>query len=76
MRRNFTLPELEVMLNGLEEGAIHDLPRGDYERLIGENDVAVGRLRNFARGHNCVASFADGTIAFRKRLAAREASRE
>ena len=74
MRRNFTLPELEAMLNGLEEGAIHNLPRGDYDRLFGENDAAVGRLRNFAKGHNCAASFADGTIVFRKRAASREAS--
>ena len=75
MRRNFTLPELEAILNGLEEGATHILPRVDYDRLFGENDAALGRLRNFARGHNCVASFADETIVFRKRAASLEASR-
>ncbi|MBR0775327.1 hypothetical protein JQ543_19870 [Bradyrhizobium diazoefficiens] len=75
MRRNFTLPELEATLSGLQAGAIHNLQRDDYERLFGENDAAVGRLRNFARGHNCAASFADGIIVFRKRVESREASR-
>ncbi|WP_050630646.1 hypothetical protein [Bradyrhizobium viridifuturi] len=66
MRRNFTLPELEERLGGLLEGAVHAIMRHDYERLFGENDVAVRRLRNFAKSHDCVASFVDGRILFRK----------
>lgn len=66
MRRNFTLPELEQELSGLQIGAVHALMRHDYERLFGENDVAQRRLRNFAKSHDCVASFADGRILFRK----------
>jgi hypothetical protein len=32
------------------------------------NDVAMARLRNFARSHSCVASFGDEAILFRKTL--------
>ncbi|WP_271615327.1 hypothetical protein [Bradyrhizobium sp. CCBAU 51627] len=67
MRRNFTLPELEQELTNLREGAIHRMLRGDYERLFGENDAALGRLRGFAKSHDCVASFADDAILFRRR---------
>lgn len=68
MRRDFTLPELEQELTTLREGAVHRMMRGDYERLFGENDAALGRLRNFARSHDCVASFADEAVLFRRRL--------
>ena len=67
-RRIFTLPELEERLRELREGTLLHISRRDYERLFGLNDAAVGRLRNFARGHQCVASFADTAILFRKRI--------
>lgn len=67
-RREFTLPELEQRLDELGDGAVSQIGRRDYERLFGLNDAAVGRLRNFARGHQCVASFADGAVVFRKRI--------
>jgi len=68
MRTNITLPELERQLDGLQEGGLHQISRVDYERLFGMNDAAMGRLRNFSRGHACVTSFTDNHILFRKRL--------
>jgi len=67
-RRNFTLPELEHNLDALAEGDLLQITRNDYERLFGLNDAARGRLRNFASSHACVASFADETVMFRKRV--------
>jgi len=63
-----TLPELDRKLDNLPEGAVHQIARGDYERLFGFNDAALGRLRNFAKNHACVASFADTAVLFRKKL--------
>jgi hypothetical protein len=56
-------------LEGDEKGVrrtLHQITRSDYDRLFGLNDVALGRLRNFAKTHSCVASFADHAILFRK----------
>ncbi|OAE99924.1 hypothetical protein AYJ54_32065 [Bradyrhizobium centrolobii] len=69
MRPKFTLPDLEEKLQALQDGALVQIRRRDYERLFGLNDAALGRLRNFAHGHKCVASFADTAILFRKRVA-------
>ncbi len=68
-RREYTLPELEQKLDALAEGAVHQITRRDYERLFGTNDAGLGRLRNFAKGHDCVASLADGAVVFRRQLA-------
>lgn len=68
-RGKFTLPELEGKLEALRNGALVQIDRTDYERLFGLNDAALGRLRNFARGHQCVASFADSAVLFRKGIA-------
>lgn len=62
MRSRSTLPNLEERLQELQDGALVQISRRDYERLFGLNDAALGRLRNFARGHQCVASFADTVI--------------
>jgi hypothetical protein len=67
-RRNVTLPELEERLRELREGTLLHISRRDYERLFGLNDTAVGRLRNLARGHQSVASFADTAIVLRKHI--------
>lgn len=69
MRRNFTLPELEAKLDELKSGTLVQISRGDYERLFGLNDAALGRVRNFARAHRCTASFADTAVLFRKHVA-------
>jgi hypothetical protein len=71
-RPDFTVPDLEDRLRALPAGALLRISRQDYERLFGLNDAALGRLRNFARGHQCVASFADTAIVFRKRAPAVE----
>ncbi len=69
MRWELTLPELQEKLDHLAEGGIFQIGAQDYERLFGTNDVAAARLRNFARGHACVVSHADGAVLFRKRIA-------
>ena len=69
-RRDLTLPELERAIDALEEGALHHITGRDYERLFGVNDAALGRLRNFAKSHNCAASFADGVVCFRRQFQA------
>ncbi len=68
--RGFTLPELERQLDALAEGGLHRITRRDYERLFGENDAALARLRNFAKSHGCIASFTDGAILFRRQIEA------
>jgi hypothetical protein len=67
MPQDFTLPELDETLASLPYGALHHITRSDFERLFGVNDVGTERLRNFAKGHACVASFADHLILFRKK---------
>lgn len=67
MPQDFTLPELDETLASLPHGALHHITRSDYERLFGVNDAGLERLRNFAKGHACVASFADHLILFRKK---------
>jgi hypothetical protein len=76
MRSKLTLPDLEERLQELQGGAIVQITRCDYERLFGLNDAALGRLRNFARGHQYVASFAGTAILFRKRVASMDEKRE
>jgi hypothetical protein len=68
LRRDFTLPELEWELEGLTEGALFQISGRDYERLLGTNDVAAVRLRNFAASHACVVDHSSQAIPFRKRL--------
>ena len=76
MRSNFTLPDLEKRLQELQDGALVQISPCDYERLFGLNDAALGGPRNFYRGHQCVASFADTAILFRKRVASVDEKRE
>ena len=67
-RRSLTLAELDDRLDGLAEDALHQITRPEYERLFGANDVALGRLRNLAKIHSCMANFTDNVILFRKTL--------
>jgi len=39
-------------------------------RAVGTNSAALGRLRNFVKGHECVASFAEDTVIFRRSVQA------
>lgn len=66
MGHKLTLPDLEERLRDLRNGALVQISRLDYEHLFGLNDAALGRLRNFARGHQCVTSVADTAVLFRK----------
>ena len=70
-RRRLTLPELEEKLDALSMGGLHRITRRDYERIFGLNSAALGRVRNFAKGHACAVSFGDESILFRKKLQAR-----
>ena len=65
---NFSLPELQAKLDELPEGALFQISAWDYARLFGANDIAAARLKNFAKGHSCVATHADTAILFRKML--------
>jgi len=69
MRWKLSLPELQEKLDHLADGGILQIDAQDYERLFGTNDVATARLRNFAGGHCCVVSYANGAVLFRKRIA-------
>ena len=66
-RRNFSVPELDETLDTLPAGALYQITRRDYERIFGTNGAALGRIRNFAKHHACVISFADDAILFRKK---------
>ena len=68
LRPNFTLPELEDVLDRLAEGALLQISVHDYRRLFGANDIAMARLLHFAKGHACVTSYSDGAILFRRKL--------
>lgn len=76
LRWNFTLPERHAQLDQLTEGTLFQISARDYERLFGTNDVAVARLRNFARGHACVANHSNCAILFRKKLVSPDDSRQ
>ena len=49
MRTDITLPELERKLDGLKEDGLYHLSRGEYERISGMNDAALGLLAEFFR---------------------------
>jgi hypothetical protein len=68
MRKDYTLPELQEQLNGLKEGELFGVSDADCERLFGLNDVAMGRIANFAKGHRCVVGHSERGIYFRKML--------
>jgi hypothetical protein len=69
MLRNFTLPDLQEKLDGLNEGSLVEISSRDFERLFGTNDVAATRLRNFAKSHSCVITHVNDAILFRKQFA-------
>ena len=62
----FTLPTLEAHLAHMPIAKSLTLAGTDIERLFGFNDVAVRRLKNFARGHDCIVSYTDGCVVFHK----------
>ena len=50
-----TLPELQQHLDRMRAGEAVFVSRKDFKRFFGEDDAALGRLQNFADGHNCLA---------------------
>jgi hypothetical protein len=65
---DFTLPDLEEKLESLADGSLFDITARDYERLFGINEAAMGRLRNFAQSHDCIVSFGDHGVIFRRKV--------
>ncbi|HEX2726687.1 MAG TPA: hypothetical protein VHN20_12780 [Beijerinckiaceae bacterium] len=52
-----TLPDLQAHLDHLRPGDQLSIPSADYARLFGENDAAMGRMKNFALAHGCTISW-------------------
>lgn len=61
-----TLPALQAVLDGLKEGQSLRLTNAECERLFGVNDALVGRVANFARGHNCIVFWGGTGLTFRR----------
>lgn len=61
-----TLPGLQSILDRLPSAQSLSLANKDVERLFGFNDVARARLKNFAKGHNCIIGYSDGSVVFLK----------
>jgi hypothetical protein len=76
MRKDYTLPELQEQLNALNDGELFGVSEADCERLFGVNDVSVGRIANFARGHGCVVGHTEDGIYFRKAWKSAASGRE
>ncbi|CCE06124.1 hypothetical protein BRAS3843_1600006 [Bradyrhizobium sp. STM 3843] len=55
-----------MQLDHLVPGQGLHLARADVERMFGFNDVAVGRIRNFATGHNCAFAWSETGLQFLK----------
>lgn len=66
MRSELTLPGLQSLLDRLQIAGSIALVDKEAERLFGYNDVAIARMKRFARGHNCVVAHADGSVVFHK----------
>jgi hypothetical protein len=60
------LPMLQSHLDGLHPAGCFELSITDSERLFGHNDVAAGRIANFARGHHCEVIVSATGLTFRK----------
>jgi hypothetical protein len=64
--RPLTLPVLQMQLDQLTPGQGLHLPMAEVERIFGLNDVASGRIGNFAKGHNCAFAWLDTGVQFLK----------
>ncbi len=63
---HLSLAGLQRRLDALTIGDQLTIGIGDYRRLFGLNDVATGRLDNFAEGHGCKVDPRLASITFRK----------
>lgn len=66
MTTSLTLPLLQMQLDHLVPGQGLHLAMTEVERLFGLNDVATGRIRNFATGHNCAFAWSEAGVQFLK----------
>jgi hypothetical protein len=66
MASRLTLPGLQATLDRLPAAQGLALANADIERLFGFNDVALTRMKRFARGHNCIVSHTDSCVVFQK----------
>jgi hypothetical protein len=66
MARPLTLPVLQMQLDQLMPGQGLHLPMVEVERIFGLNDVASGRIKNFATGHNCAFAWLETGVQFLK----------
>ncbi|WP_257165799.1 hypothetical protein [Bradyrhizobium sp. SRS-191] len=66
MSEPLSLPLLQMQLDHLVPGQGLHLVMADVERLFGYNDVATGRIRNFADGHGCMFAWCATGVQFVK----------
>jgi hypothetical protein len=66
MDHKLTLPGLQASLDLLPIAESLALANSDIERLFGFNDVALVRMKRFARGHNCIVSHSNSCVVFQK----------
>ena len=66
MEYQLTLPALQARLDSLRGAQSLTLANRQIEKLFGFNDVAMARLKRFARGHDCIVSYADHCVTFLK----------
>jgi hypothetical protein len=61
-----SLPLLQTQLDHLVPGQGLHLATSEVERMFGLNDVATGRIRNFAEGHGCMFAWSGSGVQFVK----------
>ncbi|MGY3453949.1 MULTISPECIES: hypothetical protein [unclassified Bradyrhizobium] len=66
MTEPLSLPILQMQLDRLVPGQGLHLATADVERMFGYNDVATGRIRNFADGHGCMFAWCATGVQFVK----------
>lgn len=66
MTDSISIPILEDRLERLRPGQTLRLGHADFVRLFGVNDAALGRLANFAKGHNCLTNWSRAGLSFEK----------
>ena len=68
MASEWTLPLIQIELDGMPLGCDFILAPDDTERLFGTNNAAARRIANFAAGHGCRAIFRRNDLVFQKRV--------
>jgi hypothetical protein len=66
MEYQLTLPALQRRLDSLHVAQSLTMSNKQIDRLFGFNDVAMARMKRFARGHDCIVSYSDDCVVFLK----------